>query len=337
MSSILKRNLNFLILFFILLSTQLRGQDYPTDFFPTEQLSRILIKESLKGSPSSFTIRSRELMKDSADLSLSPIIEQYHVQNNRIDRVEFEIKRKIIKQFTFDSLSRILSFFDFQDEAKTPWIYYNYDSNDRSKEEVCLRNDSTIYAKTVLNFNEKNQLISRIEYWGENKIKSARSIDYNESNDPVDDTYTENQNQSVNHYDYLYDNVGRKEKKLTYNSNRLQSRVLYEYRQDSIISQQMDYGFNQKPKSQFLIIEKDSMRVEVTGYFAGGDTTSYRSSFKQIFIDQDLVEYESRTFKGTFVDRYKTFYEFDNRGNWIKKMTYLNNKLIKIQDRLFRY
>jgi hypothetical protein len=153
LSSILKRNLNFLILFFILLSTQLRGQDYPTDFFPTEQLSRILIKESLKGSPSSFTIRSRELMKDSADLSLSPIIEQYHVQNNRIDRVEFEIKRKIIKQFTFDSLSRILSFFDFQDEAKTPWIYYNYDSNDRSKEEVCLRNDSTIYAKTVLNFN----------------------------------------------------------------------------------------------------------------------------------------------------------------------------------------
>lgn len=333
----MKKNLYFQLILLIHFSAPLFGQEYQTDFFPTTELSRILIEQPLKGSPVSFTIRTQELLKDSASLYLSPIVERYTVEEDRIKEISFEFNGRVIKQFKFDSTSRILSFFDFQEDAGTPWIFYEYNNQNHSKTETRFRKDSTVYSKTVLNFNSNGKLISRNEFWGENKVKSIRQIDYNELDEIVRDSYFENQNQNINEHSYSYDSIGRKEKSEVYNNERLQSRTMYEYRQDSIISQKMEFGFNKRAKSQFLVIEKDSMRVEVTGYFSGGDTTSYRSSFKQIFVEEDLVEYESRTIKGTFVDRYKTFYEYDNRGNWIKKTTYLNNKLIKVQNRLFRY
>lgn len=313
------------------------AQEHPTDFFPSDEISRSIIETKLSGNPISFTIRTQELQKDSAGLLLSPIIENYSVTAGRVTKIDFILKDKIIKTLRFDSLSRIVSYFEFSEEATTPWRHYLYNDQEHTNTEIKFRKDSTIYSKTILAFNEKNKLILRKEFWGEQEIKSVREITYNPSNDPIKDVYYENRTESVNLYDYQYDSLGRIETQRRYNNDKLASRTLYEYRQDSLVSQRMEYGFNERPKSQFLLIEKDSMRVEVNGFFSSIDTTEYRSSFKQIFVGEDLVEYESRTVRGTFVDRYKTFYEYDNHGNWIQKTTYLNNKLIKVQNRLFRY
>ncbi|MFT6826855.1 MAG: hypothetical protein ACJAZV_000132 [Roseivirga sp.] len=315
----------------------LNAQEQQTDFFPVDEISRSLIETQLSGNPLSFTIRTQELQKDSANLTLSPIVENYSVMNGRIRKINFSISNQVFKTEEFDSLSRIIAYLDFSPEATTPWIYYIYDDSANTQTEIKLRNDSTIYSKTILAFNSQKKLILKQEFYGEDKIKSVREIIYNPSNHPIKDTYYENRTESINLYAYQYDSLGRLEQQKRFNNEKLASRTLYEYRQDSLVSQRMDYGFNEKPKSQFLLIEKDSMRVEVNGYFSSIDTTEYRSSFKQIFVGEDLVEYESRTVRGTFVDRYKTFYEYDNLGNWIRKTTYLNNKLIKVQNRLFRY
>jgi hypothetical protein len=315
----------------------LNAQEHQTDFFPVEEISRNLIETKLSGNPLSFTIRTQELQKDSANLTLSPIIENYDVIDGRVRKISFSKFNHVYKIIAFDSLSRIKSYFDFSENADTPWVHYFYDDIENTKTEIKLRSDSTIYSKTILAFNSHDKLILKKEFYGDDKIKSVREIIYNPSNYPIKDTYYENRTESVNVYDYLYDSLGRVEQRKRFNNDKLASRTSYEYRQDSVVSQRMDYGFNQMPKSQFLLIEKDSMRVEVNGYFSSIDTTEYRSSFKQIFVGEDLVEYESRTVRGTFVDRYKTFYEYDNRGNWIRKTTYLNNKLIKVQNRLFRY
>jgi hypothetical protein len=315
----------------------LNAQEHQTDFFPTEEISRSLIETQLSGNPLSFTIRTQELHKDSANLTLSPIIENYTVINSRVRKISFSKFNHVFKTIAFDSLSRIISYFDFSENADTPWVHYLYDDIEKTKTEIKLRSDSTIYSKTILAFDTHDKLILKKEFYGEDKIKSVREILYNPSKHPIKDTYYENKTESINLFDYMYDSLGRVEQKKRFNNDKLASRTLYEYRQDSLVSQRMDYGFNQMPKSQFLLIEKDSMRVEVNGYFSSIDTTEYRSSFKQIFVGEDLVEYESRTVRGTFVDRYKTFYEYDNRGNWIRKTTYLNNQLIKVQNRLFRY
>ena len=75
----------------------------------------------------------------------------------------------------------------------------------------------------------------------------------------------------------------------------------------------------------------------VRGFFYDGDTTRLRSRFKEVFLYNDLVEYESRTMRGTYVDRYKTFYEYDEIGNWIKKTTYSNGLVIKKEERTIIY
>lgn len=316
---------------------QLNAQEHQTDFFPIDDISRSIIETKLVGNPLSFTIRTQELLKDSANLTLSPIIENYTVIDTHVSKITFSKSNQVFKTIEFDSLLRIISYFDLSDEADTPWVHYVYDDIENTKTEIKLRRDSSVYSKTILAFNDQNKLILKKEFYGEDKIKSVREIIYNPSNHPIKDIYYENRTESINLYDYQYDSLGRLEKQKRFNNDKLASRTLYEYRQDSIVSQRMDYGFNEMPKSQFLLIEKDSMRVEVNGYFSSIDTTEYRSSFKQIFVGEDLLEYESRTVRGTFVDRYKTFYEYDNRGNWIRKTTYLNNKLIKVQNRLFRY
>lgn len=315
----------------------LNAQEHQTDFFPIDDISRSIIETKLYGNPLSFTIRTQELLKDSANLTLSPIIENYTVIDSRVRKISFGKSNEVVKTIEFDSLSRIISYFDLSDEADTPWVHYLYNDIENTKTEIKLRRDSSIYSQTVLTFNDQNKLILKKEFYGEDKVKSVREIVYNPLNHPIKDIYYENRTESINLYDYQYDSLGRIEQQKRFNNDKLASRTLYEYRQDSLVSQRMDYGFNQMPKSQFLLIEKDSMRVEVNGYFSSIDTTEYRSSFKQIFVGEDLLEYESRTVRGTFVDRYKTFYEYDNHGNWIQKMTYLNNKLIKVQNRLFRY
>lgn len=312
------------------------AQGLPTFFLPSEVPSD-LIQTHVNGNPRSFTIHTQSYNQSPSDKGPIPINVECFLQAGRVIKLNLLQKGNIAKTFLFDTLSRIVSITDFSEANPTPWINYLYSDTEKTYSEVLLKRDSSIYSKTVLITDENKRPTSRSQFWGETKLRSQRTYAYNAQGDVIKDIYKEGLGEVINTYTYAYDMKGRKSQRLKYLDSLLQSRTSYEYHADSSVTYTTEYGYDQKPKSQNLTILKDSARIEIQGYFANDDTLQYRSRFKEVYVGEDLLEYERRTIRGTFVDRYKTFYEFDEKGNWIKKTTYLNNKLIQTQTRIFRY
>ncbi|WP_185096839.1 hypothetical protein [Roseivirga seohaensis] len=323
-------------LLFLCVFCYAKAQEQNIDFFPSE-LSKALITQPTEGNPRSYTIQTQEYADKATHISLSEIIQEYLLENNRIYQVNLNARKTTLASYTFDSLFRIKAIRYFTDDAPTPWIFYQYNDIENTKTELRLRRDSTVYTKTVLTFNENDLLISRKEFFGESDLKSEQRFVYNDYGDVETEVSLGNQNQSTYVYEYQYSSEGNKLMRKKFNNEKLESRVEYQYFPDSSVQISTEYGFNKRPKSQNLTVLQDSLRVEITGYFSSIDTTEYRSSFKELYVGEDLLEYESRTINGVFVNRFKTFYEYDSHGNWIKRMTYENNKLIKVENRLFRY
>tara|TARA_R110001599_G_scaffold341328_1_gene562313 strand:- start:14013 stop:15023 length:1011 start_codon:yes stop_codon:yes gene_type:complete len=312
------------------------AQEQAVDFFPKE-LSKNLITLPTEGNPRSYTIQTQEFAEKASQISLSEVIQEYLLKNNRVYQVNLKTRKSPLVSYTFDSLSRITAIEDYTGTAPTPWIFYEYNDHDRTKTELKLRTDSTIYTKIVLTFNENNLLISRKEFFGESDLTSEKHFVYNDQGDVKTEISKGNQEESTSLYEYQYDSKGVKSMRKKFNNEKLENRIEYQYFPDSSVQILTEYGFNKRPKSQNLTVLQDSLRVKITGYFSSIDTTQYRSSFKELYVGEDLLEYESRTINGVFVNRFKTFYEYDAHGNWIKRMTYENNKLIKVENRLFRY
>ena len=312
------------------------AQEQTTDFFPKE-LSKELITLPTEGNPRSYTIRTQELKDKASTITMSEITQEYLLTDNRVYQVSLKTRKAPLATYTFDSLLRIKTIEDYTESAPTPWAFYQYNDIDRTITELKLRSDSTVYTKTVLTFNKNNSLVSRKEYFGESDLKSEKHFTYNEHGDLQTESTFGNQEESTSVYQYQYDSNGAKLMRKKFNNEKLENRIEYQYFPDSTVQISTDYGFNKRPKSQNLTVLQDSLRVEIVGYFSSIDTTQYRSSFKELYVGEDLLEYESRTINGVFVNRFKTFYEYDSHGNWIKRMTYENNKLIKVENRLFRY
>lgn len=314
---------------------KISAQPLERDFFPTE-LSRPLVMNKTAGNPRSFSIITQIHQMEEDEIPVEGVVEEYSLVENTVRQINYRIKKDIIRQYHFDSLSRILSIRDFSNDTDTPWQYYYYDDQLNTATELVLRKDSTVYSKTVLKFDEDNRLIESQDFWGETNLKTTRRYQYNNRGD-IEVALSQGSEEEIFVYAYQYDSVGMPHEYTRFKNEQLESRVTFEYYPDSLVEVKTLYGFNEKPKSQLLTVEKDSMRVEVTGYFSSLDSSTYRSRFKQVFVGEDLVEYESRTIRGTYVDRYKTFYDYDSHGNWTKKTTYLNNDLMKVEIRLFRY
>ncbi|MGW8124030.1 hypothetical protein ACV07N_15330 [Roseivirga echinicomitans] len=325
---------SFALLLFLSHYCFANAQEQNIDFFPPE-LPKELITEPTQGNPRSYTIQTQEFKENESQISLSATTQEYLLKNNRVYRVNIKTKNELVSVYTFDSLTRIERIRHYGNDIPTPWINYQY--NGHTKTERKLRNDSTIYDKTILTFNEDGLLVSRKEFFGESDFKNEKSFSYNQYGDIEAENTVGNQEESNYKYEYKYGNDGAKLMRRKFNNEKLENRVEYQYFPDSLVQILTEYGFNNRPKSQNLTVVQDSLRVQITGYFSSIDTTQYRSSFKEKYVGEDLIEYESRTISGVFVNRFKTFYEYDSHGNWIKRMTYENNKLIKVENRLFRY
>lgn len=324
-----------ILLFFLGVFCYTNAQELAT-FFPKE-LSKELITQPTEGNPRSYTIQTQEYAEKATQISLLEITQEYLLNNNRVYQVNLKTRKTPLVSYTFDSLLRIKAIEDYTDAAPTPWTFYEYNNIDHTITELKLRSDSTVYTKTVLTFNERDLLISRKEFFGETDLKSEKRFVYNNHGDVKTEMSMGNQEESTNIYEYQYSSEGVKLMRKKFNNEKLENRIEYKYFPDSSVQILTEYGFNKRPKSQNLTVLQDSLRVEIKGYFSSIDTTQYRSSFKELYVGEDLLEYESRTINGVFVNRFKTFYEYDSHGNWIKRMTYENNKLIKVENRLFRY
>lgn len=326
---------------FIFLSTTCLGQSVLPSF-ESSYLTEINVEQTLFGQPKAYSIEVFNYNRDSARLFKSEISSHYYFQNTSLIRVEFQKAGKAIKTYLFDSLGRIQEQLRTDDFESIPRITYSYNEETLTSEEIVYRITGTVHSRIVLRYNDQGLVIAKEEYRGKDQLNRYWLYEYNEQMDLIHETYFDLSSRSdepTNQMEkqYTYDSEARIIEIKTRKDEALESSTEFRYFPDSLIQETLVYQSRELPVERQVEIRHDSARVLVKGYFNTGDTTSYRSRFKEIYIDGDLVEYESRTLRGTFVDRYATFYEYDYRGNWIKKTTYSNGITIKVEERRIRY
>lgn len=331
---------------FLFISTGLLGQNRLPNF-DSELLEEVAIDSTIKNAPSQYYIKTYEYNKDSAQLLLDDIVLHYYLQDGKLKQIQFIENRDTLKSHSYDNYGRITAQNRFGFGENMPRIAYSYDDNKRLASETIYRIGDRVHSKKVLKFNEQNQVTSKEEYRGGNQLTRFWIYNYNTKGDLISDQYFSAGQGSKNgkdlspidstHFTYHYDSENRVAKRSQYAGNRLSTEKQFSYFPDSTVQKETFYKLNGQPNEQHVRIEKDSLKVVVRGFFYDGDTTRLRSRFKEVFLYNDLVEYESRTMRGTYVDRYKTFYEYDEIGNWIKKITYSNGLVIKKEERTIIY
>lgn len=337
------------ILFFLLSQVSVAQTTLPS--FQSSHLQEVWIDHNLTGSPEQFSIEEFNYNRDSARLFKSEISRHYHYQYGKLQKIEFRKNGQPIKTYSYDKFGRIIEQVRTDEFETIPKITYTYNDEDLTAEEQVYRITGTIHSRTLLRYNHRNQVISKEEYRGLEQLNRYWLYSYNVKGDLVEEEYYDLVSgmtasidideipKPTNHkaITYAYDNDGLKLQKQTTKDDILVSSSDFRYFPDSLVSETTYFQTNGWPSEKHIEVRHDSARVLVKGYYNTDDTTSYRSRFKEIYVNGDLIEYESRTLRGTFVDRYATFYEYDHQGNWIKKTTYSNGITLKVEERRIRY
>ena len=337
------------VILFFLLSPVCWAQTVLPSFEST-YMQEIWVDQQLRGNPEEFTIEEFNYNRDSARLYKSEITRFYAYEYGRLKRIEFRKNGKPIKTYSYDRNGRIIGQLRSDEFETIPRIIYAYNDEDLISEELVFRITGTVHSRTLLRYNAKNQVIAKEEYRGMERLNRYWLYTYNENNDLISEEYydlassitasTTNDGPApttLTEMEYSYDESGKLNEKRTMQNQLLLSSVDYRQFSDSVVTETMYFQSNGIPSEKHVEVKHDSARVLVKGYYNSDDTTSYRSRFKEIYVDGDLIEYESRTLRGTFVDRYATFYEYDHQGNWIKKTTYSNGVTLKVEERRIRY
>lgn len=290
--------------------------------FDSELVEEIYIDKELKGTPSEYQIRTYFYNKDSAKLIISPLERNYYLENGKVLALEVNRNEKPFKFYQIDANGRLIEYNEMDLNSNTPRIVYEYDDAGLTASEVVYRQNQTIHSKTVIRYNTALQVVAREEYSGGSKLDRYWRYQYNQNQDLLSDQYfdspsssnpsihTENQASDSTYYTYTY-NGQKKAQRFAYQNEVLKSRRLYEYYPDSLVTKTTFYQFNGVPNEMQITVDQDSLRIEVRGFLNQMDTTEYRSRFMEVYLNGDLIEYERRTIQGTFVDRYATFYEYD--------------------------
>lgn len=330
-----------LVALLLLVTSTVYGQQVLPSF-TSELIESVWIDENIRNQPKEFFIKIYDYNKDSARLIKSPITPHYLLKSGQLKEVQFIANKELIKSHIFDEHGRIIEQRRFGFQENMPKITYQYDDHNNEAIETVFRLGDRIHSKSIVKYNSSYQIIEKQEYRGNDKLNRFWRFEYNDQNDLVADQFYDTYNgldkpTDSLHIRYKYDDQKRKVSRHDYRTNQLASRTDYVYYPDSLVKQTTFFRFDGIANERHLEIKKDSLRVMVRGFFKNGDTVNYRSRFKEIYLYGDLVEYESKTMRGTYVDRFTTFYEYDEMSNWIKKTTYSNGVIIKKEERTIRY
>jgi YD repeat-containing protein len=318
--------------------------------FESSHLQNIWVDKSLKGFPEQFSILEYNYDPETARLAKSAITKHYFYSSGKLVKVEFRKGGTPETTYEYDTRGRITEQIRKGDFESIPRIAYNYDDNNLLSEEVIYRLTGTVHSKTRLRYNDKMKLVAKEEFQGSDRLTRYWLYHYNEQDDLVSEEYFDLASTPSSNINYKavkptsrtklvheYDTAFRPKQIQTYKNDLLVTSTRFHYAPDSVVKETTYFQSAEWPSEKHVEINNDSARVLIKGFYKTGDTTSFRSRFKEIYVDNDLIEYESRTLRGTYVDRYATFYEYDHKGNWIKKTTYSNGITIKVKERKIRY
>lgn len=311
--------------------------------FPSDLLDEEIVVGEVLANPKTILEESYAYDEKMARMEFQPIAKTYSYQDGNLLSVLFTKDDEDFFTYSFDRFGRIIKQERNDPESIISKVEYHYLDNERRAKETVYRNTGTIHSERVVIYDENNNLIKREEYSGVGQLERYWIYVYDEQRQLAKENYFDkekgglDQVNEVKTYKSRYNKSGDLEEVATYVADQLLSVEQYYQDLDSSSYQKTIYLQNGMPSERRVAIEMDSLRVVVNGFYSHNDTSRFSSRFQEIYIEGDKIEYESRTLGGTQVNRYATFYEYDPKGNWIKKTIYTNGVPSHVVQRYIRY
>lgn len=194
---------------------------------------------------------------------------------------------------------------------------YHYDEKGQLDEKQDYKINGDVFIKTNYKYNELGQIIEEIRTYSDNS-GSARKKEYDDSNNLIRES--------------IYDR----------NTGELKERKTLEYK-NGLLQYKTEYTAEGSIHSTDEIIYSDDGKIkeEITVFYP--HETPYYEYSKQIqhrFYNNKgiLIKFTRKILNVPdllHIDEYK--YEYDNKGNWIRKLFYHNGIIVHVYEREIEY
>ena len=275
-------------------------------------------EDKLKGKVKSYTQFSYEALERFGKIEKGALIKDIfaNLQNN-YDEVGNLIERNTFREgsivdiedkdtYKYDKKSNKVEAKSYSSDGSLSYKEtFKYDENNNMIEHNGYSSDGSLSYKETFKYDENNNMIEQNNYSSDGILTSKETFKYDEKSNNIEANYYSSDGSLTYKFTFKYDENNNMIEKNGYSSDgRLDEKCAYKYDEMGNIS-------------EYLLYDSDgSIILKVTEKYDD------KGNMKESCSDENKREYE---------------YEYDNVGNWIKQIVYLNKKPIKIYERSYQY
>ena len=235
--------------------------------------------------------------------------------------------------------------------------YANYFYNDslRSSTKNILKDDSTIFQKWIITYNTQYKPVKTMILDGQGLLSHYYTSEYNKYGDQIeqnfintpngtgsflDSSFTKGKprfdpwNNDSAKFEYKYGRNRKPVLKIQYCNSKMVERTEYAFKKDTFIVTVSDFwSGNPIPTKRKITKTVGDLKIELLEFLTPGKKSDL---FKSTFQNGELIREEGNC-SGCGEFRYRSEYEYDISGNWIKKKRFSDNKLISVTHRKIIY
>ncbi|MFH1118560.1 MAG: hypothetical protein V1775_01970 [Bacteroidota bacterium] len=250
-------------------------------------------------------------MKNSLILLIAVLFTSaYHgfCQKNDLNRLNLKGKISSINEKAFQPISDGAT---LSKGRMVQWYRNTFNTTGNKVEDIKFKADSTIDKRFVYTYNEKGNRQELNVFSADNLLTLKVIYQYDLQGNLLEDISYDGTGQIGKKIVYLYDEYG----------NVMEENI---YNPDGVLRQKYRYNYS-----------NENNRTE-TSLHKGSGELERRITYKR---DEKGNETEENTFSfdGSLLFSSTNLYEYDKKGNWIKKTNYSNNKPVSITERKILY
>jgi hypothetical protein len=248
--------------------------------------------------------------------------------------LENDFRFSFKQDYTFNKEGLMTEQNYYNSEVDLSWqllTYYN--SNSKITKNIMIEEGgSTRYFNEFIYDDAGNQ-IQATNFKSDSTVRVRKLFTYNKLNQETEEKWTEYKNGPQVHRKYEYDNDGRI-KIMGYTDGQNDLKFVHSYNQFgdrvSIITYLPDGTILKKENFEF---QQGKLIVKINTNYERGTVSHLHINTKGLLAK--VERFKEGEDKAHEIEENQ--FEYDERGNWIRKMTFINNKLFHIDFRDIEY
>lgn len=184
-------------------------------------------------------------------------------------------------------------------------------------------------------YNEKGNITEVILYDSDSKTTDLRRFEYNDKGEKFRGTSITDSKLETKDI-YKYDNKGNIIECKSYNiGGTLESYFTYKYDNKGNVTI-LNYNSDGTLKNKDIFIYDNKWDIVEDNMYDSEENLQYKNIYKYDNTG-NLVKKNSYDSEGNLLEKYTFKYEFDNKGNWVKRIVFLDNAQELISTREYEY